>query len=88
MIKRIGELAGEMERSGVYTQNEAATYAALMIAMNETTDPQVIKILGAQLAAVSAKISPDQWVIDLIISGELHRIAEVLSGDIDRNKLN
>lgn len=81
-------MAREMEFSGVYTKDEAQNYAALMIAMNETKDPQVIKILGAQIAAISAKIDPDQWIVNLIISGELHRIAEVLSGDVDKNELN
>lgn len=85
---RIDEIAESLVNSGSYSPDEAQQYSALMKAMHDTTDPRVIEILGKQIAQLSAKLNPDQWVIDLIMSGELHKIRELLDNNIDPSSLN
>ncbi len=83
-----------LSQSGLYNEEESQAYDALMLALNEESrkgadaDPRVIKILGAQLAQVSAKLDPDKWIVDLIRTGELSRMREVLDGDVPPDTLN
>lgn len=77
-----------LSQSGLYDEEESRTYDALMLALREESakgaaaDPQVINILGKQLTQVSAKLDPDQWVVDLIRTGELRRMKEILDGNV------